>query len=309
VNYLLYGSEQFLVDQEIRKVIEKYKIDSISITKYDLIDDSLKSIIEDCSTISLFDDKKVIIVNNATIFNRGKTDDYIGMFEAYLENSNPNTILVLVNPNTTVDSTKKTTKLVKERGVIKELNNNNIYDTVKSLCGEYKIDKEAIQLLIDRVGHNLAIIDSELSKLKIYKIEDKRIKVDDVRELTSLTIDTDIFKFIDHIIGRNKDAAMVIYEEMMKQGEEPVKIIALLASKFRLMYQATELTRSGYSQQDISSTLGVHIYPVKLAISAGLKYDSTLLLEYMKELSDLDIKIKTGKINPILGLELFILKV
>lgn len=309
MNILLYGSEQFLIDQEIKKILGKNKVDNISVTKYDLTENSLKPIIEDCSTISLFDDKKAIIVSNASIFNRGKSDDNIDMLEAYLANPNPNSILILINSNTTVDNTKKITKIMKEHGTIKEFNNNNIFDTVKTLCDGYKMDRDAIQMLIDRVGPNLAIIETELNKLKIYKIDDKKITVDDVVELASISIDTDIFKFIDHIISRNKDTAMTIYEEMMKQGEEPVKIIALLASKFRLMYQATELTRSGYSQQDISSTLGVHIYPVKLAINAGLKYESNLMLHYMKELSELDIKIKTGKVNPILGLELFILDI
>ena len=102
---------------------------------------------------------------------------------------------------------------------------------------------------------------------------------------------------------------MKIYSEMIKQGEEPIKIIALLASKFRLMYQAVELTKSGCSQQDIASTLGVHIYPVKLAIQAGMKYNMKLVLDYLNKLSDLDINIKTGQIEPILGLELFILDV
>lgn len=309
MNYLLYGTESFLIEQELKKIINKYKIDDISTTKYDLSIDSLKNILDDSMTVSLFDENKLIVVNNANIFNRGKNDDNIDLLVQYLSNPNPSTIIVFINPNATVDSTKKITKLIKDKGVIKELNTTNPTDIIKSICGSYKIDRECINLLIDRVGSNVLIIEQELNKLMLYKIDDKIITKEDIINLTSVNIDTDIFKFIDYIIQKEKDMAMRIYNEMIKQGEEPIKIIALLASKFRLMYQAVELTRSGCSQQDISSTLGVHIYPVKLAIQAGLKYNNKLLLNYLDKLADLDISIKTGKVEPVLGLELFILDV
>ena len=309
MNYLLYGTETFLIEQELKKIISKHKIDEISITKYDLSIDSLKLILDDSMTVSLFDDNKLIIVNNANIFNRGKTDDSIDLLVQYLSNSNPSTIIVFINPNATIDSTKKITKLIKEKGIIKELNTTNPMEIIKNICDGYKIDRESINLLIDRVGNNVSIIEQELNKLMLYKIDDKVITKEDVINLTSVNIDTDIFKFIDFIIQKEKDMAMRIYTEMIKQGEEPIKIIALLASKFRLMYQAVELTRSGCSQQDISSTLGVHIYSVKLAIQAGLKYNNKLLLKYLDKLADLDISIKTGKVEPVLGLELFILDV
>lgn len=309
MNYLLYGIESFLINQEINKIIKKFNIDNISIIKYDLSTDSLKNILDDASTISFFDDNKLILVNNSIIFNRGKNDDNIELLVNYLSNPNPSTILVFINPNITVDNTKKITKLIKEKGIIKELTNNNINANIKEMCGGYSIDNSTIQLLINRIGGNLSIIENEIQKLKLYKITEKNITKEDVLELTTASIDTDIFKFIDNIISKKKDIALKTYTEMIKEGEEPIKIIALLASKFRLMYQASELTKIGYSQQDISATLNTHIYPIKLAINAGLKYDSKLLLNYLKNLSNLDIDIKTGKIDPILGLELFILDV
>ena len=102
-------------------------------------------------------------------------------------------------------------------------------------------------------------------------MDEKIITNEDVINLTTVNIDTDIFKFIDHIIQKEKDMAMKIYSEMIKQGEEPIKIIALLASKFRLMYQSVELTRSGCSQQDIifigsSPCLIISVY-IRIAMS------------------------------------------
>ena len=36
MNYLLYGTEKFLIDKEIKNIINKHKIEDINISKYDL---------------------------------------------------------------------------------------------------------------------------------------------------------------------------------------------------------------------------------------------------------------------------------
>ena len=95
----------------------------------------------------------------------------------------------------------------------------------------------------------------------------------------------------------------------IKRNEEPIKIIALLESKFRLIYQACNLQKKGYSEDEISSLLNVHKYPVHLAINAGYKYSDELLLKYMLELSELDSDIKSGIKDSSLALELFLLKI
>ncbi len=310
MNYLLYGEESYLIEKEIEKIVAKQGLEEINLIRYDYTIDSLSKILEDCETVSFFSDKKGVIVDNAVLFNRGKgTEEDTNKLLPYLKSPNPSTILIFLNHNASVDNTKKITKAMKEIGVLKELSNSNPFSEIEEMFDGYKIEKSSIRLFQERVGDDLTILKEEANKLRLFKIEEKEITKEDILSLTTVTIDTDIFKFIDYIIGREKGKALAMYEEMIKEGEEPIKIIALLASKFRLMYQSTELTRLGYSQQDISSTLGVHIYPVKLAIQSGLKYKTSLLLRYMKQLSELDIQIKTGKIEPILGLELLLLEV
>ncbi len=310
MNYLLYGTENFLIEKEIEKILKKEGIEEVDLSRYEYGVDSLKTILEDATTIPFFAEKKGIIVENAVFFNRGKgTEEETLELLSYLKNPNPASILLFINHNATVDTTKKITKEMKNHGVLKELTVLNPTQNVEEMFTGYKIEKSVIHLFQERVGSDLNELLKEAEKLRLYKVEEKVITKEDVLELTTVTIDTDIFRFMDYIIQKEKEKALIMYEEMIKEGEEPIKMIALLASKFRLMYQASELTRLGYSQADISSLLGVHIYPVKLAIQAGLKYPRALILSYMKKLSELDIHIKTGKIEPVLGLELLFLEV
>jgi len=309
VNYLLYGTEKFLIDKEIKNIINKSKLGELNISKYDLEFNMIKEILEDANTISLFDSNKLIIVENAFIFSRTtKKIDDVDLLEEYLKNNNSNVIIIFINYNEKIDSVKKIVKHIKEKGVIKEFNTlKNITSNVLKMFDDYKISSDAVQLLIDRVGNNLEIMYQEIEKLKIYKIDDKIITKEDINDLTVENINIDIFKFVDDIINKNKKDAIRTYKELLKLNEEPIKIVALLASKFRLMYQASTLAKKGYTEEDISDILKTHKYPVHLAIVSGYKYNPKILLKYLNDLADLDIGIKTSEKDKELALELFIL--
>lgn len=309
MNYLLYGTEKFLIDKEVKNIINKNNIDEINISKYDLELNSLNEILDDANTVSLFSNNKLIIVENSYIFSRvqNKKIDNVGILENYLKNKS-DTIIIFINNSEKIDSVKKIVKLIKEKGVIKEFNpSKNITSTVKSMFDDYKISNDGINLLINRVGNNLELIYQEVEKLKIYKIDDKIITNKDIEDLVVENISVDIFKFVDDIINKNKKDAIKTYKELLKLNEEPIKIVALLASKFRLMYQVNKLAKKGYTEDDISDILKVHRYPVHLAIISGYKYNLDILLKYLNDLADLDIGIKTGEKDKELALELFIL--
>ena len=172
---------------------------------------------------------------------------------------------------------------------------------------DYKITYDAITYLLDRVGNNLEIVYQEIEKLKLYKINDKIVTKQDIEDICVENINIDIFKFVDDIIHKNKKSAIKTYKELLKLNEEPIKIIALLSSKFRLMYQASTLAKKGYTEIQISEILKVHKYPVHLAIISGYKYNPKILLKYLNKLADIDIGIKTGERDKELALELFIL--
>ena len=105
MNYLLYGENVFLIKQYINDLIKKEKMDEVNINRYNLDNDILSKVIEDASTISLFDNQKLIIVDNCSYFNRVKnSDDDIALLNSYLTNYNPNTIMIFISHNPTIDN-------------------------------------------------------------------------------------------------------------------------------------------------------------------------------------------------------------
>ena len=305
--YLLYGVKT-LIDSYIDKIKKKEKIEDINISKYS-VDDNIENIIEDASTISLFDSKKLIIVENELLFNGKKTIDTINL-ENYISNYNPNTILIFISYSDTIDSRKKLFKLINDKGKVEKLNQiNNINDYIKTLFKDYKISNNSIKLLVKRTGNDIDRIYQEANKIMIYKINDKIITDKDIIDCTTQKIDLNIFTFIDNIINKNKKESIKTYKEMIKIGEEPIKIIVMLANQFRLMYQVKVLRKKGYNEDDMANILQVKKYPVHLAIQKSLKYSDEILLKYLEDLADLDIKIKSGEIDKNLALELFLIRI
>lgn len=310
--YLYYGLEQFLIDKEIEILKKQNNIEDIDVIKYDLENTKIENVIEDALSISLFGNKKLIIVENAYIFtgtiNKKLIEQNIDLLKDYINNGSFNNIIVFTILKEKIDERKNIVKLIKEKGVVKNFNiSNNINKYVLDMFKNYKISNNNVNLLINRVGNNLEILNQEIEKIKTYKDSDLNISEDDIKNLTSKNIDTDFFNLIENIVIKNKEKALESYFEIIKYGEEPIKIIVVLANKFRLIYQALNLYKKGYSSKDISTILGSNYYAIKKCLENSRNYDNKTLLNCILKLANLDIDIKSGKIDKNLGLELFIM--
>lgn len=307
--YVLYGTEDYFIKKELDKIIKKYKITDIDISKYDFEPNLLDTIIEDANTVSFFNKNKLIIISNAyflTNQTKKTNNDYdLSKLEDYIEHMNPDTHIVFINEK--VNMTKKICKLLKKFAVIKEcLEGANLQSIAKELLEGYDIKLDALQLLVTRV-HSVSLLETECTKLKLYKLDEKEINKQDILDLVAKNIDLDIFKLIDNIIKKNKSSALETYHEMLKYNEEPIKILVMLANQFRLMYQTKTLISKGYREQDIAKQLDVHPYSVKIALEKSRSYDKDILLSLIYDLSEIDFQIKSGKIEKELALELFVL--
>ena len=126
MNYLFYGTEQYLIEKEIKKIINDSKLDKINVNYYDLENTFINDIIDDALTFSLFDDKKIIVVENSYIFtgttNKKLLDQDTKQLEEYLDHPNENTILIFSINKDKIDGRKKITTKMKKQGCVKEFN-------------------------------------------------------------------------------------------------------------------------------------------------------------------------------------------
>jgi DNA polymerase-3 subunit delta len=140
-----------------------------------------------------------------------------------------------------------------------------------------------------------------------YKFNDKTINEYDIEEMIVKYDYDNIFALTDAVVKKDINNSLLLYQELLKRGEEPIKIIVLLANQFRLIFQSKRLSSKGFSEAQIASDLGIHPYRIKLSKQVDITEKEAL--EYLNLLATLDENIKMGKTNKEVGLEMFFLSI
>ena len=311
--YLIYGSENYLIKKELSKIIDNSKVMEDSIIKYNLDEVNVSNVIDEASMVGLFSDSKLIICENCN-FLTGDTkkniDHDIDSLEKYIEHPFKDVIIIFIVNNEKLDERKKIVKLLKKHSKVLECKrveshdlNNYIYNYFKN--NGYNIEMNLVRLIIDKVKYDLANIINECDKLMNYKDNDINITKDDIDNVIRENIEDDIFALTNAILEKNTKKSVKIYKDLLLMGEEPIKLIIMIANQFRLILQVKLMLKNGYKQIEMASIIKEHPYRIKLALSSN--YTEEELINNIKKLYKLDTDIKTGNIDKNFGFELFLL--
>ncbi len=282
MTYTFIGDKDFL-NREISKISKSFS--SENIVCYNLVEDSINSVIQDLDTVSLFGNKLVIVSNIDLL------EDF-DLLENYLSNPSDNTLVLLSEKE--LDKRKKSTKVIIGKTKYRELFSYNISNVIKENLDGFKMSPMALNLLINYCSNNINRIENELEKLKIYKSEEKEINAEDVEKLVKKSLDSTIFDLIDKINQNDKDGIFKIYNELVEEGETEEKIMYTIANHYRLLFQISEKTKI-YSDDEIIKSYKMHPYRLtKLKEQTSIVPQSEIL-RILKRLSEIDIEIKKGE--------------
>lgn len=315
----VYGEVPDLVEKKSSEMINKYlqteKVD-FNFIKFNLYETEITPIIEETLTMPFFSDKKAILVKNAYVFTGEKvtkelnqnTDQLIEFLEKY---DGDNLIIFEVYQNK-LDERKKLTKALKKNGQLKkveQMSEEEIKKWIQSKLNEnYKdIKQDALNLFIELTGVNFNIVSQELDKLMLFLGDRPTINKDDVHQIINRSLEQNVFLLTEYIQKRQKNKAIQLVKDLINMKEEPIKLLALITSNYRLYYQCKILNQKGYSGQQIAKTVNVHPYRVKLALGQVRHYQLEDLLNIINSCAETDYKLKSSYMDKHLILELFIL--
>jgi DNA polymerase-3 subunit delta len=91
---------------------------------------------------------------------------------------------------------------------------------------------------------------------------------------------------------------------MTSQGADANYILSMLARNLRLLYLTKTLDEEGKGYKEISSALKIPPFTTPSLIKTSKQYSEEKIKLLYSKLSNLDYQIKTGKIEPNLGLTL-----
>lgn len=335
--YLITGNSYYLMEEEINKIVG----DNICST-FDLNTTELSDILEEANYFSLFDEKKYMIVKSADIFTtnyktRGKAkkvlekvnknqdldeeeqeilEEYNKKFkpiEEYLNNSNPNTVIIFSSYGKT-DKGKEITNIIKTKYKnieIADLKPDEIKKRITEFLkkDKYTIDDKCLTHILKVCKNNYDLSLNEAKKLELYYNKPTKINIDDVIAITSSSLEDNNFKFVDTIMSRNIKESFKIYDDLMIQKVAPIMILSMLAKEIRNTLIIKRLMKN-YNKQEIMEMMEIK-YPFQYDkyVNYTYQFKEKQLEDYLLYLCDNDYRIKRGKIGDKLALQLFIMKI
>jgi DNA polymerase-3 subunit delta len=168
------------------------------------------------------------------------------------------------------------------------------------------IEAPAAHALAMVTNGDLRSADSELYKLSLYVDGERAIREADVSLLTPYVSETSMFDMVDALAeGRTKAAATLLHR-LLEQQEDPFALYGMIVRQFRLLLLAKEHLAGGGSAKDLPGVLGVHAFPAEKAAKQSRSFTIPQLERIYRLLQEYDWKMKTGRIEPLLALDLLV---
>lgn len=318
--YVCYGPEKYLMRQFMDYIGDKLiapEHRDFAYSKYDLNETNVETVIEDAETFPFMVPKKIIVAHNALFFTGAKeasrAEHNLDKLAAYLKSPVDYSVIIFTVDADKLDERKTIVKSLKAmNGLIPftQLGAEQLQDWVQRSAAKagFSFAPGALEQFIMYVGGDLQRLASEIEKLGLYLGAGGQATGELIDQLVVRTIEQNVFLLIEEVAKLRIDRAFLILRELLEHKEEPIKIVMLIARQFRIMLQVKELANEGYTQGQIASQIGLHPYAVKLASGQAREFTSRQLTRILAALSDLDVQMKSGQIDKVLGLELFLLR-
>ncbi|WP_172924828.1 DNA polymerase III subunit delta [Streptococcus sp. 2154] len=306
---LFTGTDQGQFEVMKSQVLKQIGYDSadLNFAYFDMKEVVYKDVELELVSLPFFADEKIVILDHfvdiTTAKKRFLTDDELKSFEEYLDNPSLTSKLIIFAEGK-LDSKRRLVKLLKRDA--------KVFDAVEAKEQELRqyfqkwSQKEGLQFtnnsfenLLVKSGFQFSEIQKNLLFLQSYK-EDSVIEEEDIVNAIPKTLQDNIFDLTQFILTKKMDQARDLVRDLTLQGEDEIKLIAVMLGQFRTFTQVKILAESGQTESQIASSLGGYLgrnpnpYQIKFALRDARGLSLSFLKQAISYLIETDYQIKTG---------------
>lgn len=302
--YIINSKYYHVIDTKLKEITN----DSI-VTSFSLSESTINEILEDANYNSLFSKKRSIIVKDTPYFSSNTINDDIDKIISYLEHIDDNTTLVFIT-NELKNTNKNYLKIKPYINYIDCSFTNNLevlkYIEDYTNNNHIEIEKNTLKILINNYQNNIDLIINELDKLSNLHI---KIDNDVLNEYSFFYYEDQVFDFSNAIITKNFKEGFLLLEKLLDNKVEVSSLVGLLASSYTNLYLVKEAKEKGLTDEEVNTLLEYNNIKRVYVVNKNAKLYTTKQLEdIIKELSLVDLKIKTGY-NPANTFKEFLLSI
>ena len=306
---LFTGTDQGQFEVMKSQVLKQIGYDpaDLNFAYFDMKEVAYKDLELELVSLPFFADEKIVILDHfvdiTTAKKRFLTDDELKTFEAYLDNPSPTTkLLIFVEGK--LDSKRRLAKLLKRYATVfdaiepKEQELRQYFQKWSQTQGLQFVGQSFENLLL-KSGFQFSEIQKNLLFLQSYK-SDGVIEEKDIVEAIPKTLQDNIFDLTQLILAKKIDLARDLVRDLTLQGEDEIKLIAVMLGQFRTFTQVKILSETGQTESQIASSLGSYLgrtpnpYQIKFALRDSRGISLAFLKRAISYLIATDYQIKTG---------------
>ena len=321
VLYLLHGDDEYAISQFIAELLGKMgeaSIADMNTTRLDGRTTSYQELETAVSTLPFMGVRRLVLFSNPLAFlnSSAAKERFLGLIPRI-----PQAVALVMYENKFfwIEKDKKDNKfrwigkLPKDfsgRVFLKDFplpSGGAIIHWVQAQAKEVggQITPAAARLLVSLTGENPRLALQEIHKLLAYTNYQRTIEEDDVHALTPDTAPGDIFAMVDAIGQRNGKAALQMLHRLLEE-QDALSIYGMIIRQFRLLLLTREVMDRGGQQSDVIRELKIHPYVGGKIVQQVRIFTMEDLERIYHRLLDLDVAIKTGEIESVVGLDTFI---
>lgn len=306
--YLLFGEENYLKKQykdRLTKVIVSDG-DTMNYAYYEGKGIDVKEIISLAETMPFFSERRLIVIENSGFFKNATPE-----LAEYMKDIPETTYFVFVESE--LDKRGKLYKAIKDKGRIVELARQDEKTLVRWVYGNVKkegkqIAESTIHYLLSKCGTDMENLQKEMEKLFCYTLDKEVIELRDIDAICTTQITNEIFDMVNAVAEKKQKRALDRYYDLLALKEPAMRILYLLSRQFRLLMEVKEMTGQGYDKKSIASKAGLHPFAVGKYIEQSRRFSQEELRSILEESVDIEERVKTGRLQDVLAVELFIVK-
>ncbi len=307
---LLYGKDTYRSREKLKEIIEEYKrkYESGMNLKFFSSEDVFEDL-EDCEKqVSMFGEKKLSVIRE--VFSDDKLKK--GVFERKERMAASEDIFIIHEEG----EIKKNDELLdsfskKNEGVMVQefapLSSKKLLSFIKKEFEKNGVEanKRAIEKLASLGGEDTWRIKNEIDKLSLYK---RKITEEDVDLMVRMDAQTNIFGTIDAVAERENEKALLCLYDHLKKGDNPLYLLSMLGYQFRNLLIVKDFIQRGCSYGAMKQKSDLHPFVLKKSYGQAKKFSFEELKGAHHELFEMDLKTKTGQMDPVLALHIFLFR-
>lgn len=308
---LLTGKEEYLrrayTDQLKRQLAEAgVQADAI---RFDGVSASLADVLDECRSVGLMVQHKLVVVDNADAFVKGENRAVV---ERYASAPAPEATLVL---RCETWHKGKLDALIEAVGSIVKcdaVTPDRAAQAAREMAThrhQRTLDAEAARALIDRVGVDLSRVASEVAKLATAVDEGRPITAELVCEMVGPSREEQFWMIQDVLLTGDTEAALAKLHELINVSRvEMVPLRWALVDLARKVHGATQGLAVGESAAAVSSRLRLWGPGGNRLLEAARRLTPARARRLLRDAIETDVRGKSGQGDELRGLEVLALQ-